>query len=67
MRLKYLEQDRKDLSETVKCLARDMSAPREFHLLELKRAVRFLKGTPAGADGVRRAVQKGRHLTRLCR
>ncbi len=47
MRCAYLGQDRVDISESVKCLARAMSSPREGHLQQLKRLARYLKGAPA--------------------
>ncbi|CAK0894978.1 unnamed protein product, partial [Prorocentrum cordatum] len=46
MRLKYVDQDRIDITESVKCLAQHMAAPREGHLTELKRLVRYLRGAP---------------------
>ena len=46
MRAAYLSQDRVDIAETVKCLSRAMAAPREEHLAQLKRLVRYLKGRP---------------------
>ena len=46
MRMKYFEQDRMDISETLKCLAQHMAAPRRGHMTELKRLVRFVKGRP---------------------
>ena len=44
MRLKYIEQDRLDLSEAVKCLAQNMAKPRQGHMVDLKRLGRYLKG-----------------------
>jgi hypothetical protein len=46
MRAAYLSQDRVDITEAVKCLSRHMSSPREGHLTQLKRLVRYLKGRP---------------------
>ena len=40
----YLAQDRVDISETIKCLARVMSKPRTGHMMQLKRVARCLKG-----------------------
>eukprot|EP00971_Amphidinium_carterae_P045075 886811-Amphidinium_carterae.1 len=47
MRAAYLGQDRVDISEAVKCLAKAMSSPREGHLMQLKRLARYLKSQPA--------------------
>ena len=44
MRLSYLTQDRLDLAESAKHLARRMSEPREFDFVPLKRAARYLVG-----------------------
>lgn len=38
----YVAQDRVDIAETVKCLTTCMSRPRETHLAELKRLIRYL-------------------------
>jgi len=46
MRAAYLSQDRVDITEAVKCLARAMSSPREGHMVQLKRLGRYLKGRP---------------------
>ena len=46
MRASYVAQDRPDISETVKCLARRMHQPTESDYQDLKRLVRFLKGRP---------------------
>ena len=43
MRCAYLAQDRVDISETIKCLARVMSKPRAGHMVQLKRVARVLK------------------------
>ena len=45
-RMNYLSQDRKDIQFTVKELSRAMSSPDEDDQGKLKRAVRYLKGTP---------------------
>ena len=37
MRCAYLAQDRADISESIKCLARGMSKPRTGHMMQLKR------------------------------
>ena len=44
MRASYVAQDRPDISEAVKCLARRMHQPTESDYQDLKRLVRFLKG-----------------------
>jgi len=44
MRAKYLEADRADISESVKCLSQYMAKPREGHFNELTRLVKYLKG-----------------------
>lgn len=46
MRRAYLSQDRVDLCESVKSLARFMSAPTEHSWSKLKRLGRYLKGSP---------------------
>eukprot|EP00971_Amphidinium_carterae_P088494 1750966-Amphidinium_carterae.1 len=46
MRAIYLAQARMDVSETVKCLSKAMSAPRAGHLLQHNRLARYLKGAP---------------------
>ena len=45
MRAAFLAQDRPDLSETVKCLARKTQGPTEADFGDLKRLARYLKGT----------------------
>ena len=50
MRCAYLAQDRVDISETTKCLARAMSKPRTGHMMQLKRVARYLKGVPRKAQ-----------------
>ncbi len=44
MRAAYLSQDRGDLTDSVKCLARKMTGPTEEDFQDLKRLARFLKG-----------------------
>ena len=46
MRCAYLAQDRVDISEAIKCLARAMSKPRASHMTQLTRAAGYLKGVP---------------------
>ena len=43
MRCAYLAQDRADISEAIKCLARGMSKPRTGHMIQLKRLARYFK------------------------
>ena len=50
MRCAYLAQDRADISEAIKCLARGMSKPRTGHMIQLKRVARYLKGVPRKAQ-----------------
>ena len=54
MRLSYLAQNRLDLAETAKHLAQRKSVPREFDLIPLKRAARYLVGKPRAALRFRR-------------
>ena len=49
MRCAYLAQDRVDISEAIKCLARAMSKPKAGHMTQLKRVARYLKGVPRKA------------------
>ena len=49
MRCAYLAQDRVDISEEIKCLARAMSKPNAGHMTQLKRVARYLKGVPRNA------------------
>ena len=49
MRCAYLAQDRVDISEAIKCLARAMSKPKAGHMTKLKRAAKYLKGVPRKA------------------
>ena len=44
-----LAQDRVDISEAIKCLARAMSKPKAGHMTQLKRVARYLKGVPRKA------------------
>ncbi len=46
MRASYLAQDRGDIAEAVKSLARRMSAPTEANFRDLKRLGRYLRGKP---------------------
>ena len=46
VRAAFLAQDRPDIAETTKCLARHMKAPNEAAFNELKRLVRYLRGRP---------------------
>ena len=46
MRCKYLDQDRIDIWEAVKCLATRMASPREGDMTALKKLARYLKGQP---------------------
>ena len=48
-RLSYLAQDRLDLAETAKHLAKRMSEPREFDFVSMRRAARYLVGKPKAA------------------
>ena len=50
MRCAYLAQDRTDISEAIKCVARGMSKPRTGHMIQLKRVARYLKGVPRKAQ-----------------
>ena len=45
-----LLEDRADISEVIKCLARGMSKPRTGHMIQLKRVARYLKGVPRKAQ-----------------
>ena len=42
MRCAFLAQDRLDISEGIKCLARAMSKPRAGHMTQLKRVARYM-------------------------
>ena len=50
VRCAYLAQDRADISEAIKCLARGMSKPRTGHMMQLKRVARYLEGVPRKAQ-----------------
>ena len=49
MRCAYLAQDRVDISEAIKCLARAMSKPKAGHMTQLKRVARYVEGVPRKA------------------
>ena len=49
MRCADLAQDRVDISEAIKCLARAMSKPKAGHMTQMKRVARYLKGVPRKA------------------
>ena len=46
MRAAFLAQDRPDIAEATKCLARHMKTPNEAAFNDLKRLVRYLRGRP---------------------
>eukprot|EP00435_Cladocopium_sp_Y103_P036481 s3436_g9.t1 len=46
MRAAFLAQDRPDIAEATKCLARHMKTPHETAFNDLKRLVRYLRGRP---------------------
>lgn len=46
MRASYVAQDRPDIAECVKCLARRMHEPKELDFANLKRLARYLKRRP---------------------
>ena len=50
MRCAHQAQDRADISEAIKCLARGMPKPRTGHMIQLKRVARYLKGVPRKAQ-----------------
>ena len=50
IRCAYLAQERADISEMIKCLARGMSKPRTGHMMQLKHVARYLKGVPSKAQ-----------------
>ena len=54
MRLSYLAQDRLDLAETAKQLAKRMSEPRELDFVPLKRAAQNRVGKPEAVLRFRR-------------
>ena len=47
--VRMVAQDRVDISEAIKCLARAMPRPRAGHMTQLKGAARHLKGVPRKA------------------
>ena len=49
IRCAYLAQDRVDITDAIKCLARAMSTPKSAHTTHLKRVARYLKGVPRKA------------------
>ena len=55
-------QDRADISEAIKCLARGMSKPRTGHMIQLKRVARCLKGVPRKAQQYPAQEQSKAHL-----
>ena len=62
MRCAYLAQDRGDISEAIKCLARGMSKPRTGHMMQLIRVARYLKGVPRKAQQYPAQEQSKAHL-----
>ena len=62
MRCAYLAQDRADISEAIKCLARGMSKTRTGHMMQLKRVARYLKGVPRKAQPYTAQEQSKVHL-----
>ena len=62
MRCAYLAQDRADISEAIKCLARGMSKPRTGHVIQLKRVARYLKGVLRKAQQHPAQEQSKAHL-----
>ena len=58
----YLAQDRVDISEAVKCLARAMSKPRAGHMTQLKRVAGYLKGVPRKAQQYPAQEKSKEHL-----
>ena len=49
MRCACLAQDRVDISDEIKCLARAMSKPKAGHMTQLKRVARYVEGVPRKA------------------
>ena len=49
MRCAYLAQDRVDISEAIKCLARALLKTKAGHMTQWKRVARYLKGVPRKA------------------
>ena len=62
VRCAYLAQDRADIFEAIKCLARGMSKPRIGHMMQLKRVARYLKGVPRKAQQYSAQEQSKAHL-----
>ena len=62
MRCAYFAQDRADISEAMKCLARGMSKPRIGHMMQLKRVARYLKRVPRKAQQYPTQEQSKAHL-----
>ena len=62
MRCLYLAQDRADISEAIRCLARGMSKPRTGHMIQLKRVARYLTGVPRKAQQYPAQEQSKAHL-----
>ena len=62
MRCAYLAQDRADISEAIKCLARGISKPRTGHMIQLKRVARYLKGVPRKAQQYPAQERSNAHL-----
>ena len=62
MRCAYLAQDRADIYEAIKCLARGMSKPRTGHMMQLTRVARYLKGVPRKAQQYSAQEQSKAHL-----
>ena len=50
MRHAYLAQDRADLIEAIKCLARGMSKSGTGHMIQLKRVSRYVRGVSRKAQ-----------------
>ena len=62
MRAAYLNQDRVDITETTKNLARAMANPRVGHMVQLKRLARYLKGKPRTVLRYYRQDPKDSHI-----
>ena len=62
MRCAYLAQDRADISEAIKYLARGMSKPRTGHMMQFKRVARYVKGVPRKAQQYPAQEQSKAHL-----
>ena len=60
MRCKYLDQDRVDITETVKSLAQKMSAPRAGHMERLLQLARYLRANPRHETRYPRQCRDGR-------